>query len=144
MDVSASTPGVDSSVLQELCNENAYAKGAVGDAKATAGEAKKESGEAKNAASVAVQAVVPFGVSVSEGVGPLPFWNDVRYLPFCEHIRDLPFCENVHYLFVTMFAMFIFVILKHSPSLRETPPTGAARGGYYTRAHIAGGDSRPT
>jgi hypothetical protein len=66
-DVSVSGPSVDPSVLQDLRDENAYAKSAAKDAKATADEAEKESGEAKDAASETVQAVVPFGVWVSEG-----------------------------------------------------------------------------
>jgi GTP:adenosylcobinamide-phosphate guanylyltransferase len=61
IDVSASAPSVDSSALQEFREELAYANGAVD-------EVKQESSEAKDAASEAVQAVVPVGVSVSEGV----------------------------------------------------------------------------
>jgi hypothetical protein len=82
MDVSASTPGVDAGVLQDLRDEIAYAKGAAEDAKATADEAKKESGEAKDAASEAYQAVVPVGVSVSEGVDSDRMKKDVRSVKY--------------------------------------------------------------
>jgi hypothetical protein len=58
----------DPSILHELCDEIAGAKGVAEGAKATADEGKKQSGEAKDAASEAAKAVVPVGVSVSEGV----------------------------------------------------------------------------
>jgi hypothetical protein len=82
IDVSASTPGVDPSVLQELRNEIAWAKGAAEDAKATADEAKKESGAAKDAAPEAVQAAVPIGVLVSEGVDSGLIKKDLRCIKY--------------------------------------------------------------
>jgi hypothetical protein len=82
VDISASTPSVNASVLQGLRDEIAYAKGIVEDAKATGNEAKKESGEVKDTASEAVQTVIPVGVSVSEGIGPDWMKKDLRCIKY--------------------------------------------------------------
>jgi hypothetical protein len=78
----------DPSILRELRDETADAKGAAEDAKTTADEDKKESGETKDAASDAKNAVdsvkssIPDSVSALSGMDSETIKTDVQCMKY--------------------------------------------------------------